>query len=312
MEAAPEAGARPDGGAGADGREPGGVADGGRPEGRAGKAGRAPGVAGAEREAAADQAGRKPGVAAVSPGTSVLGETREEGAARSEAAPREPGAAQVGREPGAAGGAAPTESAAGRITEAPGAPGAPGDARREPSAAMPESTAPGQIAAVTPETALPEETREPEASAQAGVPVAPAPFAEAPAGAPRPDLAELKEFQPIEPLQDVFFDFDRYDVRPLDARILDADATWLRTNSDYLVLIEGHCDERGTNEYNIALADHRARAVRNYLVANGIAASRIITFSYGEERPFCVERTEACWSHNRRAHFLVKRVATTR
>ncbi|PYM03932.1 MAG: hypothetical protein DMD82_15895 [Candidatus Rokuibacteriota bacterium] len=76
--------------------------------------------------------------------------------------------------------------------------------------------------------------------------------------------------------------------------------------------MEGHCDERGTNEYNIALGEHRARAAMNYLIAHGIAAGRMTTFSYGEERPFCAERTEACWALNRRAHFLVKPATLTR
>ncbi len=119
---------------------------------------------------------------------------------------------------------------------------------------------------------------------------------------------ELKEFEPSEKLRDIFFDFDRYDIRPEDAINLDGDADWLRSNANVLVLIEGHCDERGTNEYNIALGEHRAQATRSYLVAQGIAANRITTISHGEERPFCIERTEACWALNRRAHFLVKPV----
>ncbi len=117
---------------------------------------------------------------------------------------------------------------------------------------------------------------------------------------------ELREFRPTEKLRDIFFDFDRYEIRPDDASSLDADLEWLRSNRNSVVLIEGHCDERGTNEYNLALGEHRARATKNYLVANGIAASRITTFSYGEERPFCTERSEACWALNRRAHFLIK------
>ncbi len=120
---------------------------------------------------------------------------------------------------------------------------------------------------------------------------------------------ELKEFKPSERLQDIFFDFDRYDIRPGDATILDTDAEWLRSNTDYLLLIEAHCDERGTNEYNVALGEHRAQAAKNYLVGQGIATSRITTFSWGEERPFCVDRTEACWALNRRAHFLIKPAA---
>ena len=73
-----------------------------------------------------------------------------------------------------------------------------------------------------------------------------------------------------------------------------------------LVLIEGHCDERGTNEYNLALGERRAKATMNYLVSQGVQAARITIISYGEERPLCTEKTEACWARNRRAHFLTK------
>ena len=93
---------------------------------------------------------------------------------------------------------------------------------------------------------------------------------------------------------------------PSDAKILDANAAWLKANAEHLVLIEGHCDERGTNEYNLALGERRAKSTMNYLVAQGIQASRITIISYGKERPVCTEKTEDCWAKNRRAHFLVK------
>jgi peptidoglycan-associated lipoprotein len=83
-------------------------------------------------------------------------------------------------------------------------------------------------------------------------------------------------------------------------------ARWLKAHPSYLVLIEGHCDERGTNEYNLALGERRAKATRDHLVSLGIEGSRITVISYGEERPVCTERTEGCWTKNRRAHFLVK------
>jgi peptidoglycan-associated lipoprotein len=110
----------------------------------------------------------------------------------------------------------------------------------------------------------------------------------------------------VAAVQDIFFDFDKFEIRE-DGRVtLDANIDWLKTNAGYSVLIEGHCDERGTNEYNIALGEHRARVTKQYLVANGIDATRIATVSYGKERPFCTERTEDCWQLNRRSHFLVK------
>jgi len=114
------------------------------------------------------------------------------------------------------------------------------------------------------------------------------------------------EFRPIEALRDVRFDFDRYDIRPGDARILDENAQWMKANPGSLVLIEGHADERGTNEYNLALGERRARSAMNYLVSQGVPVARLTIISYGEERPLCTEKTGECWSRNRRAHFLVK------
>ena len=115
-----------------------------------------------------------------------------------------------------------------------------------------------------------------------------------------------KEFTAIPELKPIYFDFDRYDIRPGDARVLDANAQWLKSNAEQLVLIEGHCDERGTNEYNLALGDRRAKATMDYLAARGVAGARLTTISYGEERPVCADHTAACWDRNRRAHFLAK------
>ena len=115
----------------------------------------------------------------------------------------------------------------------------------------------------------------------------------------------VSEFTANPNLKDIYFDFDKYDIRPGDAKILDSNATWLKGNNN-LVLIEGHCDERGTNEYNLALGERRAKATMNYLVSQGVQAGRITIISYGEERPLCTEHNEACWAKNRRAHFLSK------
>jgi peptidoglycan-associated lipoprotein len=117
---------------------------------------------------------------------------------------------------------------------------------------------------------------------------------------------QVKEFAPVSDLVDVYFQFDRYEIQPAQAKVLDSNARWLRSNRD-LVLIEGHCDERGTTEYNLALGERRAASTLNYLVSQGVAANRITIVSYGKERPQCSERTESCWQKNRRAHFLVKR-----
>ena len=115
-----------------------------------------------------------------------------------------------------------------------------------------------------------------------------------------------EEFAENASVRDIHFDFDRHEIRSDDSRLLDANATYLKTNPQHLVLIEGHCDERGTTEYNLALGDRRAKAAMNYLVAQGIKSERIQIISYGEERPACREQTESCWATNRRAHFLVK------
>jgi peptidoglycan-associated lipoprotein len=141
----------------------------------------------------------------------------------------------------------------------------------------------------------------PSTAAPAPAPTPAAPATAAPATPPRP-----AEFAENANLRDIFFDFDKYDIRPDDAKTLDANASWLKSNANNLVLIEGHADERGTNEYNLALGERRAKATMNYLVSQGIQANRITIISYGEERPVCTESNEACWQRNRRAHFLVK------
>ncbi len=127
----------------------------------------------------------------------------------------------------------------------------------------------------------------------------------APAPAPAP-MVRPSEFAPNPNLKAIYFDFDKYDVRPSDAKILDGNAAWLKTSADNLVLIEGNCDERGTAEYNLALGEKRAKAAMNYLVAQGIQASRVTIISYGKERPVCTEKSEACWAQNRRDNFLTK------
>ena len=114
------------------------------------------------------------------------------------------------------------------------------------------------------------------------------------------------EFEATDKLRDIHFDFDRYEIRPDDAKVLEANARWLKSRPDDLVLIEGHCDERGTSEYNLALGERRAKAAMSYLVGQGIQARRITLISYGEERPACTGHQESCWASNRRAHFLVK------
>jgi peptidoglycan-associated lipoprotein len=122
-------------------------------------------------------------------------------------------------------------------------------------------------------------------------------------GAARPNP---KEFTAKTDLRDIRFEFDSYEIRSEDAQVLDQNADLMKANPGWLVLIEGHADQRGTVDYNLALSERRARASMNYLVSRGVRANRISVISYGKERPMCNEASEDCWSQNRRAHFAVK------
>ena len=158
-------------------------------------------------------------------------------------------------------------------------------------------------ASAPPPTGAPPSSATPSTTSPGGA-MTPSPMAPSTA-APSTTPPAPSEFRETANLKDVFFDFDKYDIRQSDAKVLDTNATWLKTN-DNLVLIVGHCDERGTNEYNLALGERRAKATMNYLVGQGVQANRITIISYGKERPTCTEHSEACWAKNRRAHFLVK------
>jgi peptidoglycan-associated lipoprotein len=188
----------------------------------------------------------------------------------------------------------------------------PGCAKRLATAVAPAPTAgatttpsPGGPPADTPSGAT-----APLNPGAAGTPVPPSAAepgvsAARPAGPPatRPNP---REFGAVDDVKDIHFDFDRYDIRPDAARILDANARWMKANPTALILIEGHTDERGTNEYNLALGERRAKAAMNYLVSLGLPVDRFTVISYGEEWPMCQERNEACSARNRRARFLAK------
>jgi len=149
----------------------------------------------------------------------------------------------------------------------------------------------------------------PPAPAPAPAPVtppAPPPVAAPAPPPPAPRPAPPKEYRADDALKPIHFAFDSATLRPADTKILEASAAWLAKNGDYLVLIEGHCDERGTDEYNLALGDRRARSAMNYLVANGVKSDRITIVSFGEQKPLCTDKNEACYSKNRRDMFLIK------
>ena len=134
-----------------------------------------------------------------------------------------------------------------------------------------------------------------EASARVSVSAPPPP--------PPPAAPDLNEIF-LREVRDAYFDFDKADIRP-DARdALAKTADLLRNYPSIRVTIEGHCDERGSTEYNLGLGDRRANAVKNYLISLGISADRMSTVSFGKEKPFCMESNEACWQQNRRGHFV--------
>jgi len=122
---------------------------------------------------------------------------------------------------------------------------------------------------------------------------------------PKPSATEEELF--AQNVRDIFFDYDKYDIRADQAGAVQADAQFLNQHSHINFTVEGHCDERGSTEYNLALGDNRANAVKNALVQAGVSASRIKTISYGKEKPFCTESNEQCWQQNRRGHFVYQR-----
>jgi len=105
-------------------------------------------------------------------------------------------------------------------------------------------------------------------------------------------------------MKDIYFDYDKSDIRASDQATIQADASFLQQHPNIGFTVEGHCDERGSTEYNLALGDNRASAVKNALVSAGVSADRVKTVSYGKEKPFCTEHNEQCWQQNRRGHLV--------
>ena len=119
------------------------------------------------------------------------------------------------------------------------------------------------------------------------------------------DEARRQDFKSTDNLKDIYFRFDQYDLDDQSRDKLRQNARYLQANSGAMIEIQGHCDERGTNNYNIALGERRAHSTKMYLVSQGVSARRIHVISYGEERPFCFDSNDACWLKNRRAHFRI-------
>lgn len=144
-------------------------------------------------------------------------------------------------------------------------------------------------------------------------PAPPPPPPPPPPAPPAPALTEeeifakksLEQLNAERPLGDVFFDLDNATIKDEGRAALQKDAEWLKRWTSTRITVEGHCDERGTSEYNLALGERRADAVRDYLVSLGIAADRIQAISKGKESPFCTESNESCWQQNRRGHFII-------
>ena len=126
-----------------------------------------------------------------------------------------------------------------------------------------------------------------------------------PPPAPSQPAAVSEETLFEQNIKDAFFDYNKSSIRPDAAQALTADANFLQAHPSINFTIEGHCDQRGSEEYNLGLGDRRANSAKNFLVNLGISASRITTISYGKDRPFCTENNEACWQKNRRAHLVL-------
>jgi peptidoglycan-associated lipoprotein len=122
---------------------------------------------------------------------------------------------------------------------------------------------------------------------------------------PTSSMSAEEEFKAS--VQDIFYDYDTYELRGDAQATLSRDASYLASHADVKIVLGGYCDERGSNEYNLALAQNRANAARNALITAGVAANRIRVVSYGKEKPFCSESTEECWQLNRRAGFSLDR-----
>ena len=153
----------------------------------------------------------------------------------------------------------------------------------------------------------------PPPAAPATPPPPPAPPPPAPAPAAPPALTEdqifaqksLDQLNAERPLGDVFFDLDESTIRDDSKSVLQRNADWMKRWASTAITVEGHCDSRGSSEYNLALGTRRANAVKDYLASLGVTGARVTVISKGKEQPFCNDNNESCWSQNRRGHFVI-------
>ena len=153
----------------------------------------------------------------------------------------------------------------------------------------------------------------PPPAAAPATPPAPPPPAPPPPAPPAPALTEdeifarktLEQLNAERPLGDVFFDLDAATIRDDGRAALQKNAEWLKRWASTRISVEGHCDERGSGEYNLALGDRRGNAVKDYLVGLGVVGDRVTVVTKGKESPFCTDANEACWQQNRRGHFVI-------
>jgi len=168
----------------------------------------------------------------------------------------------------------------------------------------------GACAKKKPEAPPPAATAPPAETSKPATPPPPPPPPPAPTPTPPTEdeifaKKTLKELNDEKPLANVFFAYDSVDLTEEARASLQKNLQWLNRWTSTQIMVEGHADSRGTNEYNLALAERRADAVRDYLVSLGLPTARVTVVSKGEEQPFCAEETEACWQQNRRGHFLI-------
>lgn len=182
----------------------------------------------------------------------------------------------------------------------------------------PEAIQPEQIASIEPSSPPPATVSSPAPPTDAGLPAiqearsndslsSTTPAQTAPPVA-APTLSEPATVMAPDNtgIGDIYFDFDQYSIRADAQPVLDRNGQWMRKEPGKSLLIEGHCDERGTLAYNLVLGEKRAKAAKRYLETIGIPAARLQTTSYGEVKPVCKEHNEGCWKYNRRAHFVVQ------